>query len=153
MTVGRGAVWVLAHIPGLLYKVDPGSLRIIGVVDVGSYAVRPAVRAGGIWVGIQAAGGTSVGVDAKTLGIAYTLNCCLPSEGSDAEAFGSDWMVSWPTGAIVQWDMATYDLTRSIPLVESPLWGGPCLASVATGAGAVWVTVAPATRDSCPSLG
>jgi hypothetical protein len=152
LTAGLGAVWVLASLPGLLYQVDPRSLRITGVAAVGRRAVRPAVIDGQIWIGIEAAGGQTAIVDAETLGVAV-LSCCLPSEGSDAEGFGSDWMTSWPTGTVVRWDLATKDVARSIQLVDAPRWGGLCLASIATGAGAVWVTVAPASGDSCPSVG
>jgi hypothetical protein len=152
LTAGLGSVWVLASLPGLLYQLDPRSLRITGVADVGRHAVRPAVIDGQIWIGIEAAGGQTAIVDAETLGVG-SLNCCLPSEGSDAEGFGSDWMTSWPTGTVVRWDLATKDIARSIQLVDAPRWGGLCLASIATGAGAVWVSVAPTSGDSCPSLG
>jgi Protein kinase domain len=153
LTAGLDAVWVLASLPGVLYQVDPRNLRTIGVVAVGDRAVRPAVRDGQIWVGIQGGGGNTVVVDGETLGIVGNLGCCLPSEGSDAEGFGSDWMISWPTGDVVRWNLATRQLTRSISLVRSPRWGGPCLASIAIGAGAVWVTVAPSGGETCPSLG
>jgi tRNA A-37 threonylcarbamoyl transferase component Bud32 len=153
LTAGLDAVWVLASLPGLLYQVDPRNLRTIGVVAVGDRAVRPAIRGRQIWVGIQVGGGNTVVVDAETLGIVGNLGCCQPNEGSDAEGFGSDWMISWPTGVVVRWNLATAELMRSIPLVRSPRWGGPCLASISTGAGAVWVTVAPAGGQTCPSLG
>lgn len=151
VTAGLDAVWVVASVPGVLYRVNPRSLRVTGSVELGRNAVRPAVIDERIWVGIGSGGSTAV-VSAETLGVAY-LSCCLPSEGSDATGFGSDWMTSWPTGTLVRWDLSTKDIARSIQLVDPPRWGGPCLASVATGAGAVWVTVAPDTLDACPSLG
>jgi YVTN family beta-propeller protein len=152
LTAGLGSVWVLASQPGLLYEIDPRTLRTTGKVEVSANAVRPAVIDGRIWLGINATGGTTVLVDAETLGVVGTLDCCLPSEGTDAEGFGADWMISWPTGVVVRWDLATKRLANSITLVDSPLWGGLCLAAIATGAGAVWVTVAPAGGGTCPSL-
>jgi hypothetical protein len=37
-------------------------------------------------------------------------------------------------------------------VAESPFWGGPCITSIAAGAGSMWVTVAPSSGWSCAAI-
>ena len=151
LTAGLGGVWAIASAPGLLYRIDPRTVKVTGRLEVGAYAARPRVRDGVIWVGIEGGASPTVIVDPKTLRLKDYLDCCPPHEGDDAEAFGSYWMINWPTGVIVRWDAMTKDVDRTIPLVTSPSWDGLCLTAIATGGGSVWATVAPSYSSTCPS--
>jgi hypothetical protein len=44
----------------------------------------------------------------------------------------------------------SYKVANAFRLTDPPFFGGLCLTSIATGAGGVWVTVAPATDHACP---
>jgi tRNA A-37 threonylcarbamoyl transferase component Bud32 len=151
LAVGAGAVWLVDSAPGILYRVDPRTLAITGRVAIGDNAARPAVHFGSVWVGLEATSVQTLVIDPKTLGILIALDCCPPHEGGDASGFGSNWTISWPTGVIVRFDQETKQVAKTIDLVNSPLWGGPCITAVATGGGAVWATVAPSAGYTCPA--
>jgi hypothetical protein len=148
LTAGLRAVWVVASLRGVLYRIDPRTLAVTGHVFVGRDAARPAVRFGDIWIGVETGDGETMIVEPRSLGVT-SLPCCSPREGWDAAGFGSDWMISWPTGTVVRWDAATKGLAGTIRVTDSPYWDGPCMTWVAAGAGAVWVTVAPSSGYSC----
>jgi tRNA A-37 threonylcarbamoyl transferase component Bud32 len=151
LAAGLGAVWMTSSASGRLYRIDPRTLAITGQVAVGDNAMRPAVLSGELWVSIDSAGVQSVIVDPKSLGILFAFECCPPREGDDAGGFGATWMISWPTGVVVRFDMETRQVAGTIDLVKAPQWGGPCLTSVVNGGGGVWVTVAPSGGHSCPA--
>jgi hypothetical protein len=77
------------------------------------------------------------------------LSCCPPREGSDTADFGSTWTVNWPSGTVVRWSGSTKQPVGDIHVTEAPQFGAPCMTSIASGVGAVWVTVATATQLSC----
>jgi hypothetical protein len=76
------------------------------------------------------------------------LTCCPPKQGSDTAAFGSTWTVNWPSGTVVRWDGGSKEPVADIHVTGASQFGAPCMTSIAAGAGAVWVTVAPASSSS-----
>ncbi len=74
---------------------------------------------------------------------------CQPDWGENGSSFGSDWWDDWPTGSVYrQWRES--GPTRRIAVVGNlPVGGGPCLTSMAIGAGSFWVTVARSQDFSC----
>jgi hypothetical protein len=139
LTAGLGSVWVVGSASAILYRVEPRSATVTGRIDLGEpLAGRPGVRFGRIWVGV--ADETAI-VDPRSLDVAR-LPCCPVEEGSSATGFGSTWVVHRPTGEVVRWSGTTLQRVASVRLADSPFSGGPCLTSIAAGAGAVWVTVA-----------
>jgi serine/threonine protein kinase/class 3 adenylate cyclase len=146
LTVGLGGVWVVGSWSGMLYRVDPRAGRVTGHVYVGRRAGRPGVRFGNIWIGEST---DTVIVDPRTLHILATLACCAVEEASTTSAYESTWGANWPTGEVVRWDAATKQPIATVKVTGSPYWGGPCMTSIAAGAGAVWVTVASSVAYSC----
>jgi DNA-binding beta-propeller fold protein YncE len=148
LTLGLQAVWVVASSSATLYRIDPRSARVTGHRDLGERAGRPNVRFGYVWVGVSD-GGSTVLVDARTLMIVTTLNCCTLEVGSTASGYGSIWMADSQTGEIVRFDGQTKQIVDTIAVTDAPAWGGPCMTSIAAGAGGVWVTAAP--PYACPA--
>jgi hypothetical protein len=122
----------------------------MGQVDLGQRAGRPEVRFGFVWVGVSDYGGGTLLVDPRTLLVPIHLSCCPLGEGYEtATGHGSIWYPHPPTGTVERWDAKTYQLASSIPVAAPPVWGGPCLTSVAASADGVWVTVAPSPGSTC----
>jgi DNA-binding beta-propeller fold protein YncE len=152
LAVGLGAVWVVSSTNATLYRIDPHSAAVTGHTDLGQRAGRPNVQFGRVWVGVSDAGGMTLLVDPRTLSVAVPLDCCALGDGYDAvNGFGSTWTTDWQTGTVVRWDGATYEIVESIRVTDPPFFGGDCMTSIAAGAGAAWVTVAPTSADACQS--
>jgi serine/threonine protein kinase/class 3 adenylate cyclase len=146
LTVGLGGVWVVGSWSGMLYRIDPHAGKVTGHVDVGRRAGRPGVRYGNIWIGEST---ETVIVDPRTLRILARLDCCAVEEASTTSAYEATWGANWPTGEVVRWDAATKQPIATVRVTGSPSFGGPCMTSIAAGAGAVWVTVASSVAYSC----
>ncbi|HEU5213103.1 MAG TPA: hypothetical protein VFU10_10070, partial [Gaiellaceae bacterium] len=149
LTAGLGGVWVTASSSATLYRIDPRSAAVTGRIDLGLHAARPEVALGSIWVGLSDLGGDTVIVDPRTLGVVQHLGCCPPARGYFAGGYGSTWMYDAPTGTLVRWDGSTHGIAATIHLSDTPGLNGPCLTSVAPGAGAVWVTAGPHVYFAC----
>ncbi len=148
LTLGPQAVWVVASSSATLYRIDPRSAKVTGHRDIGERAGRPNFRFGYVWVGVSDGGGDTVLVDARTLMIVAHLGCCALDVGSNASGYGSIWMADSQTGEVVRFDGETKQIVDTIAVTDAPAWGGPCMTSIAAGAGGVWVTAAPAY--ACP---
>ena len=72
-----------------------------------------------------------------------------PDWGENASSFGSWWFDDWPTGSVYrQW--SGNQPTLPIAVTENrPVGRGPCLTSMAIGAGSLWVTIAPSVNYTC----
>ena len=143
LDVGLGAVWVVSSSSATLYRINPRSAAVTGRTDLGQRAGLPEVQFGAVWVAVSDAGGQTLLVDPRSLIVYLHLSCCAPGEQDDVDGFGSDWTLDWPSGRVVRWDPATYQPVDTIAVTDPPRFGGLCLTSIAAGAGAVWVTVAP----------
>ncbi len=144
LDVGLGAVWVVSSSRATLYRINPRSAAVTGRTDLGRRAGRPKGQFGTfVWVSVSDAGGKTLLVDPRTLSVVLTLSCCALGKQDDVAGFGSTWTSDWPTGRVVRWDGTTYQVVDAIAVTDPPLYGGLCLTSIAAGAGAVWVTLAP----------
>lgn len=149
VATGAGAVWLVDSEHGVLYRVDPRRRRVSGHLYVGPSPGRPWVAFGDVWVAIDGENAEGVLVYPSSLRIIEQLGCCPPRQGADTAAFGSTWTVNWPTGTVVRWDGATRDEVGNVHVTGAPQFGAPCMTSIAAGAGAVWVTVAPTSTFFC----
>ena len=138
----------MASSTGMLYRIDPRSARVTGRLDLLGHAARPVVVLGAIWVGLSDPGGGTVTVDPRTLN-AYHLDCCPPEWGYFVGGHGSIWQNDIPTGNVVRWGGQTHDSDSVVHVTDPPFYKGLCLTSIAAGAGAIWVTVAPNLGYHC----
>ena len=153
LAVGLGGVYVVASSTATLYRVDPRSGRVTALIDLGERATRPVVVLGSIWVTLTDHGGDTLIVDPRTLYL-EPLGCCSPERGFFAAGHGSIWTYDTPTGTVVRWDGRTHQVAANIRVTDPPFFDGPCLSSIAAGAGAVWVTVvARGVWENTPSSG
>ncbi len=150
LAVGLDSVWVVASSSATLYRIDPRLVRVTRHTDLGQRATQPEVVQGAIWVGLTDHGGDTVIVDSRTLDV-HERGCCPPQRGADADTpfDGSVWTYDTPTGTVVRWSPHTHQDHYNIHVADPPFYGGPCLTSIAAGAGAVWVTAAPNSNNSC----
>jgi hypothetical protein len=144
---GQGAVWILQS--GAITRLDPVTAHVTGRVRLPGYQVAQLVAGnGGVWATMRLEDGANalVRVDPRTLRVRQTVSAPVgPSSstlthlaigagavwwsGSDA---GTVWRVDPASGRIV----ATIRVTRALTTFADSVPLG-----IATGAGAVWVTV------------
>ena len=153
LAIGYGAVWVVGSSSGRLYRIDPRSAERTGDVVVGKLAARPRAAFGSVWVGLKDNGGTTAIVDPRTMTVLGKTDCCPPDWGDSGVAQGSLWRYDWPTGSVLHLDSRRRSL-RSIRVVDStPVTGGPCLTSLASGAEGIWVTASRSRHGACGRVG
>jgi streptogramin lyase len=145
LTVGFGDVWLVSSSTATLYRVDP-RLAAIDHVDLGQTAGPPAALFGHVWVGLSDGVGDTVVVDPQTL-TWISLGCC--GEGANVGGFGSVWAYDATNGTVQRWNPNTYQLDHLTEVTDPPFYDGSCLTSIAAGAGAVWLTLAPAVNYTC----
>ena len=153
IAVGFGRVWVVGSADATLYRIDPRTARRAGHVVLGHPpATRPQLTSYGgdlVNVGYTTRWGSAASVDPSSLTF-YDNGCsCQPDWGENASSFGSWWFDDWPTGSVYrQW--SANGSTIPIAVTENrPVGRGPCLTSMAIGAGSFWVTVAPSVNYTC----
>jgi streptogramin lyase len=149
IAVGEGAVWVMDSESALLYRIDPASSTVTGKVDVGEEAGEPVAGDGFVWTSTERPG--LLRVDPRTLRVTGVI----PGPPSDTQplgagtaspfdvAFGegSVWWNSLRSGTVSRVDPQTGKIVSTIRLAGGNLFVPS--ASIAAGAGAVWVTVSP----------
>jgi streptogramin lyase len=152
VTTGFGAVWGVDALREELYRIDPQRLSLSREIGTGTNPGRPWAGFGDVWLSFDGDGSQGFLVNPKYLTIDLNLTCCPPEDGSDTAAFGSTWTVNWPSGTVVRWDGQTKEPVGEIHITGAPQFGASCMTSIASGAGAVWVTVAPKpSSSSCPA--
>jgi hypothetical protein len=149
VTTGFGSVWAVDAVREKLYRIDPQRLTLSRSVVVGRSPGRPWVAFGDIWVAYDEDGWKGMLVNPVSLKTDLHLTCCAPRDGSDTAGFGSTWTVNWPSGTVVRWDGRTKEPVGDIHVTGAPQFGAPCLTSIASGAGAIWVTVGPPSTLPC----
>jgi DNA-binding beta-propeller fold protein YncE len=150
LAAGLGSVWVTASSSGVLYRINPRSAQGNGPpIHFVGQTTRPQVVLGSIWVSLTASGGDTVIIDPRSLVIVENLGCCSPEGRADTAGQGSIWTADAATGTIERWDGQTHQGTSNIRVASPPLYDGPCLTSIAAGAGAVWVTAAASLNYRC----
>jgi serine/threonine-protein kinase len=148
IAVGLGSVWVVASSRATLFRLDPGSAKLTGQVDLGERAARPEVVPASIWVSVSDYRGNTLVVDPRTL-FFEQLGCCSPKKGYFTFGYGSIWQYDTPSGSVVRYDVRSKQPTFNVLVAGPPVYGGLCLTSIAAGAGAVWVTVAANVAFGC----
>jgi hypothetical protein len=149
VTAGFGAAFAVDAARALLYRIDPRRLDLSPPVRLGPRPGRPWTAFGHIWVSFNAEGTQGYLVNPTYLTVDLQLSCCPPRQGADTAGFGSTWTVNWPSGTVVRWDGLTKEPVGDIHVTGAPQFGAPCMTSIAAGAGAVWVTVAPTSEFLC----
>jgi hypothetical protein len=141
MTVGFRDVWLMSSSTATLYRFDP-RLAAIDHVDLGQTAGKPDAVFGEIWVGLSDDGGDTVTVNPRPLLVDHNFGCCPSTEDSGVvEAFGSAWGYDVAHGEVQRWDPPK--LAALIQVTDPPFYDGSCMTSIASGGGAVWITLAP----------
>jgi YVTN family beta-propeller protein len=153
IAVGFGRVWVVGSADATLYRVNPRTARRAGQVVLGNPpATRPQLTSHGrdlVNVGYTTKWGSTASVDPSSLTFYDNTCSCQPDWGENASSFGSWWFDDWPTGSVYrQWSADGPTLPIAVTK-NRPVGRGPCLTSMAIGAGSFWVTVAPSMNYSC----
>jgi hypothetical protein len=153
IAVGFGRVWVVGSANATLYRIDPRTAKRAGHVVLGNPpATRPQLTSYGgdlVNVAYTTKWGSGASVDPSSLTFYDNTGGSQPDWGENASSFGSWWFDDWPTGSVYrQW--APNGPTLPIAVTENrPIGRGPCLTSMAIGAGSFWVTVAPSVNYTC----
>ena len=153
IAVGFGRVWVVGSADATLYRIDPRTARRAGHVVLGNPpATRPQLTSYGgdlVNVAYTTKWGSGASVDPSSLTFYDNAGGSQPDWGENASSFGSWWFDDWPTGSVYrQW--SANGPTLPIAVTENrPVGRGPCLTSMAIGAGSFWVTVAPSVNYTC----
>jgi serine/threonine-protein kinase len=155
---GYGAVWVVGSANATLYRIDASAPARRKRLVVGtSRSARPEImpRGGDIWIreaGDPGSNGATAWVDPSTMSVSTSTPCCPPGSGEDRGDLGALWWYSWETGSVFRQEAAggairTIHVTRTQPDAD-----GPCLTSIATGSGSLWLTAARSPDDgqTCP---
>jgi hypothetical protein len=167
---GYGKVWVLSSKDATLYKIDPGTARLVGKprVVAHSRATRPEILHGGdVWVRTVDGAGYNVGVPPSQgfLGSGGGP----PGREEYLGQQGSLWWYDTAFGIVSrqQTDFGPIDritVTRfggawldrhpawrhhDHGLIAPPKGAGPCLTSMVEGVESIWVTVAPLHGSRC----
>jgi hypothetical protein len=150
LAVGFGDVWVVSSSTATLYRVDP-RLTAVDHVDLGRSAGRPAAVFGNIWITLADHGGDTLLVNPRTLKLQLNLGFPQPSTVAVVGAFGSVWDYDTRRGTVERWNPSTYQVGHLTEVTDPPFYDGSCLTSLAAGADAVWVTLAPAVNYACGS--
>jgi tRNA A-37 threonylcarbamoyl transferase component Bud32/streptogramin lyase len=142
LAVGNGYVWVTNLNTARLYRVDPETGDMLER-DFGSYATRPALGYGWLWMCIARTTDPAMGrVDPRTLRNTLESGALPAEEGQYAVGYGSVWRHDVPSGTLMRFDPRTAELTGLVRLMPA---GGDAahlyVTSIAAGAGAVWVTL------------
>ena len=145
IAIGERAVWVVASAKGVLYRIDPRTGGRDGAIDVGTNAGRPGPFPGYVAVATADHGGRTSFIDPPTVSLSgVDDSCCPPTWGEGGYANGLLWWDDWPSGNVYRQRPPAGDIHQIRVTGDAPQAGGPCLTSIAFGAGAVWVTAASA---------
>jgi hypothetical protein len=148
---GYGAVWVVSSATATLYRIEPRSHRVTSLVLGHSRATRPQImpRGGDLWVRVTGGGGTTYWIYPSPLLVRNSEVDGPPGWEEYLGDIGSLWWYDWPTGSIYRQQVANGPIRRIRVTQPLPKAGGPCLTSMTTGSGSIWVTVAPSHRSVC----
>ena len=149
---GYGRVWVVSSAGSALYRLDP-QLRLPPrrVPLTGSRVTRPELVGGVVWV--RAANGETLWFDPASVKKPTHWEFDGPPKNQEnIWAFDNQWWYDAPSGRIFWQHGVNYSVTgmgrRGTPkhkiLVtrSMPSTGGPCLTSITSAGGSVWVTAA-----------
>jgi hypothetical protein len=149
---GYGAVWVVSSSRAMLYKIRLHPTRVTRLSLGRSRATRPEIMAdiGEVFVRVTSGGGTTWVLNPSPLGLAHTEADGPPDNFENEGQLPSLWWYDVQAGSVERQNVP-YGPIRTIRVTASPiLGGGPCLTSIAAGAGSLWVTAAPSSGNACP---
>jgi YVTN family beta-propeller protein len=145
-------VWFFESGWSNLYRLDPRTSRITGVADLGPGGwgpggAVPASGGGKVWVHASDQGGRLVGVDSTTLRPSRTITSVPGRFGQVRYARGSLWWNDPREGTLLRFDPKSGKILSTIRVAPEPGAERFSSSAIATGAGAVWVTVTPDFLD------
>jgi hypothetical protein len=105
-------------------------------------------RGGDLWVRATGGGGTTYWIW-PSLDVRNVEVDGPPGWEENIGDLGSLWWYDWPTGTVYRQEVANGPKVRIRVAQKLPRVGGPCLTSMTTGSGSLWVTVAPSRRSVC----
>ena len=134
-----------------LIRLDLRNSRVTGVVALGRGATSttggggvPASGGGAVWVHAIDDGGRLLGVDPNTLRTTRTITSVPGRFGSIVYGGRSLWWNDAREGVVLRFEPDTGKVVSSVRSHRSPAATRFHSSAIATGAGAVWVTVTPA---------
>jgi hypothetical protein len=145
---GYGRVWVVSSERSTLYRIDPQFRQPPRRVQVSdSRATRPELLDGQVWVRVEGHKGLTLQMDPSSLSEVHWEVDGPPTSQENVWGNGTYWWYDSPSGTVF-WEaqgLATQNgQQRRIPVTRyAPTQGGPCLSSITTAGGSVWVTAAP----------
>jgi len=148
---GYGDVWVVSSGRGTLYRIDARSGRVTKLVVAHSRATRPEIlpRGHDLWIRTTGGGGITYRISPSSLQVFGTEINGQPRWEENEGWQGSLWWYDLRYGGVYREETASGPI-HTIRVTRSwPRSGGPCLTSMAVGAGSLWLTVAPSVSHVC----
>jgi streptogramin lyase len=142
-------VWLFEFDFANLVRIDARTSKVTGTADVGTGTAgpgggAPAAGDGSVWVHATDQGGRLVRVDRNTLRVTGTIPSVPSRVGSMRYAKGSLWWNDAREGVVLRFDPESGKILSSVRVAPESDRERFDSSSIATGAGAVWVTVTPA---------
>jgi DNA-binding beta-propeller fold protein YncE len=149
VTYDERSVWVFAMDFSELIRLDLRNSRVTGVVALGRGATSttggggvPASGGGAVWVHAIDDGGRLLGVDPNTLRTTRTITSVPGRFGSIVYGGRSLWWNDAREGVVLRFDPESGKIVSSVRVAPESTGRRQFHSSgIATGAGAVWVTV------------
>src|SRR5262245_18078773 len=132
VTTGSGAVWVLDDVPGMVWRIDPASNRVVGRIRLGFDPGGIAFGRGRVWV-TDNSGDAVAEIDPATNRIGRRIRVGDGPLGV-AVGEGSVWVANYRDGTVSRIDPSRGSVVAAITVGKYPT-------GVAAGAGGAWVTV------------
>jgi Protein kinase domain len=145
---GYGWVWVVSSERAMLYRLDPQFRRRLRRVRVSdSRATRPEFIRGKVWVRVEGHRGMTFFIDPSSLKKLRWVFDGPPTSQENVYGLGALWRYDSPNGRVFR-EADENGPEQAIQVTrELPTQGGPCLSSITTAEGSVWVTTAPLTDE------
>ena len=142
-------VWLFEFDFANLVRIDTRTSKVTGTANVGEGTAgpgggAPAAGDGSVWVHATDQGGRLVRVDRNTLRVTGTIPSVPSRVGSMRYAKGSLWWNDAHEGVVLRFDPESGKIVSSVRVAPESDRERFNSSSIATGAGAVWVTVTPA---------
>jgi streptogramin lyase len=149
---GYGALWVVSSATATLYRIEPGPARVTRLHLADSRATRAEIlpRGGDVWVRVAGGGGTIYRIMPSPLHVFATEVDGPPSQEEYIGELGSLWWYDSPDGEVSRQEVADGAIVRVRVTERAAAAGGPCLTSMTTVSGSIWVAVAPSHASACP---
>jgi hypothetical protein len=154
---GYGHVWVVSSTRSMLYRIDPQFRRSPrGVRVAHSSAARPEILTDYVWVVVNAGNGTGFWFDPWSLQVINSQPNGGPPDTQDYAWDGSLWWYDPATGTAYQQNgegapILPITVTSVPPPSGGPPESGPCLTSITTAGGGVWLAVSDEPAGDCGS--